>query len=135
MAEYQILRTQYRVADFLSWQRGGTLVLNPDFQRRSVWKKGAKSYLIDTIVRNLSIPIIFLRDLPADLQTLQAKREVVDGQQRLRTVLAYIAPDSITNFDPGRDDFRIDSVHNGELGGKTFTARAGIQATDSRLSI
>ena len=120
MTDYQILRTQFRVADFLSWQRHGTLELNPIFQRRSVWKKGAKSYLIDTIVRGLSIPIIFLRELPADLQTLQAKREVVDGQQRLRTVLAYIAPDSVKNFDPARDDFRIESVHNEELGGKSF---------------
>ena len=120
MADYQILRAQYKVADFLSWQRNGTLELNPIFQRRSVWKKGAKSYLIDTIVRGLSIPIIFLRELPADIQTLEAKREVVDGQQRLRTVLAYIAPDSVKNFDPARDDFRIEPVHNEELGGKSF---------------
>jgi len=94
--------------------------LSPVFQRRSVWKKGAKSYIIDTIVCGLSIPIIFLRELPADLQTLQAKREVVDGQQRLRTVLAYIAPDSVKNFDPNRDDFRIEQVHNAELGRKSF---------------
>jgi len=112
--------TTYTVGDFVSWARSGLLELNPRFQRRPVWKKGAKSYLIDTIVRGLSIPIIFLRDLPSDLQTLQAKREVVDGQQRLRTVFAYIAPDSIKHFDQARDDFKLEAVHNEELGGKSF---------------
>jgi hypothetical protein len=120
MAGYQILRTQYAVSDFVAWQRNGTLELNPNFQRRSVWKKGAKSYLIDTIVRGLSIPIIFLRDVPVDLQTLQSKRDVVDGQQRLRTVLAYVDPALLKNFDNTRDDFRIDPTHNPDLGGKSF---------------
>ena len=42
MPDYQILRTQYRVTDFVGWQRNGFLQLNPNFQRRSVWKKGRK---------------------------------------------------------------------------------------------
>jgi hypothetical protein len=120
MPDYKILHTQYRVTDFVGWQRNGILQLNPNFQRRSVWKKGAKSYLIDTIVRGISMPIVFLRDLPADIQTLQAKRDVVDGQQRLRTILAYVDPRLLPDFDPNRDDFRIDPAHNPQLGGKTF---------------
>lgn len=79
MADMQTLHTQFRVSDFLEWQRAGTLQLNPNFQRRHVWKKGAKSYLLDTIVRGLPIPIIFPRDLPADLKTFRAKRDVIDG--------------------------------------------------------
>ena len=35
---------------------------------------GAKSYLIDTIVRGLPIPVILLRDLKTDLQTFKVKR-------------------------------------------------------------
>lgn len=40
MKEWQINRTVFKVSDFLSWQRIGSLELNPNFQRRSVWKKG-----------------------------------------------------------------------------------------------
>lgn len=120
MADLQTLRTQYRVSDFVQWQRDGTLELNPNFQRRSVWKKGAKSYLIDTIVRGLPIPIIFLRDLRTNLKTLKAKKDVVDGQQRIRTVLAFIDKRLLNDFDPARDQFTIDEVHNEELGGKSF---------------
>lgn len=80
MRTIESVKTNYRISDFLTWKREGTLVLNPNFQRRSVWKKGEKSYLIDSILKGLPIPIIFLRDLRADLKTFKSKRDVVDGQ-------------------------------------------------------
>lgn len=80
-----IKRTLFSVSDFLTWQKAGLLDLSPPFQRRSVWKPGAKSYLIDTVVRSLPTPLIFLRER-VDLDSLQVTREVIDGQQRLRTL-------------------------------------------------
>ncbi len=77
----------YKIIEFVSWYRDGILTLTPKFQRRSVWQSGAKSYLIDTIVRGLPIPIILLRD-KIDANNLKVQREVIDGQQRLRTVIA-----------------------------------------------
>jgi hypothetical protein len=120
MKELQTLRTQYRVGDFVSWMRQGTLRLNPNFQRRPVWKKGAKSYLIDTIVRGLPVPIIFLRDLRTDVKTLNAQRDVVDGQQRIRTILSFIDPRLLPDFDVAKDEFAISEVHNAELGNRKF---------------
>lgn len=114
------LRTQYKVSDFVAWQREGVLKLNPDFQRRPVWKKGAKSYLIDTIIRGLPMPIIFLRDVKTDLKTFKSNRDVVDGQQRIRTILSFIDSKLLKDFEATRDEFRISSVHNKELGGRTF---------------
>jgi Protein of unknown function DUF262 len=120
MLDTQTLRTQYRVGDFVTWQRDGALQLNPNFQRRPVWRKGAKSFLIDTIIRGLPVPIIFLRDLRADLKTFQAKRDVVDGQQRIRTILSFIDHGLLPDYDPQRDDFAISRTHNKELAGKRF---------------
>src|SRR6185503_2856940 len=100
--------------------KGENLKLAPEFQRRAVWRPGAKSFLIDTIVRDLPIPIIFLRDRRSDTRTLEPQREVVDGQQRLRTVVAYIAPTLLEDFDADRDPFKVKEVHNAELAGKTF---------------
>jgi hypothetical protein len=120
MLEAQTLRTLYRVSDFVGWQREGMLELNPNFQRRSVWKKGAKSFLIDTILRGFPVPIIFLRDKKTDLKTLRAQRDVVDGQQRIRTLLSFIDPALLHDFDPQRDDFEISKTHNKEQGGKRF---------------
>src|SRR5262245_35006202 len=123
MKVWNTQRTTFKVSDFVAWQKDQTLKLNPDFQRRSVWKVGAKSYLIDTIIRGYPIPIIFLRDKRTDLKTLAPARDVVDGQQRLRTVIAFVAPHlakKFDDYDPARDDFAIDAEHNEEYGGKRF---------------
>jgi hypothetical protein len=121
MQTHQVSKTHYKVSDFITWARAGTLILSPSFQRRSVWPVGAKSFLLDTIVRELPIPIIFLREQKTDLDTLEPKREVVDGQQRIRTVLAFLVPKLVKNFDPNRDDFTIKKTHNKDLAGKPFT--------------
>ena len=114
-----LAKTVYKVSDFLSWQRNKSLVLSPSFQRRSVWPENAKSYLLDTVIRGLPIPIIFLRER-TDLKTLEPIREVVDGQQRLRTLISFIEPESIKDFDPNRDAFVVKKSHNLEIAGKTF---------------
>lgn len=120
MKPTMVQKTFYKVADFISWQKAGNLLLAPAFQRRSVWKPGAKSYLIDTIVRGLPIPIIFLRDRRTSPDQFEPIREVVDGQQRLRTVLGYVSPAFVPNYNPDRDAFTVKRTHNNELAGKSF---------------
>jgi hypothetical protein len=51
---------------------------------------------------------------------MEPMREVVDGQQRIRTVISYIAPKLLKDFDPSRDVFDIKRTHNKELAGKSF---------------
>ena len=120
MKNWETFKTTYKVSDFISWQRSKTLELSPSFQRRPVWEPGAKSYLLDTIIRNLPMPIIFLREQKADLKTLESRREVVDGQQRIRTIFSFVEPNLLKDYKPTRDDFVIQSTHNRELAGKRF---------------
>src|SRR5438132_5937766 len=117
--QINITKTVYKVSDFLSWQRADSLSLSPSFQRRSVWPTAAKSFLIDTVVRGLPMPIIILRE-QTNLDTLEPVREVVDGQQRLRTVISFIEPDLIKDFDSKRDAFVVTRTHNRDIAGKTF---------------
>ena len=79
---------QYRISDFLEWHDQKKLNLNPDFQRGAVWSPPARSYLIDTILRQLPIPKVFLRTV-VNRETKKTIREVVDGQQRLRTIIDF----------------------------------------------
>jgi uncharacterized protein with ParB-like and HNH nuclease domain len=109
-----IYQTVFNVSDFISWQRNKSLMISPSFQRRSVWPTPMKSYLIDTIVRGFPIPIIFLRD-KRDLKLLEPKREVVDGQQRLRTIFSFIQPSLLSDFNPLNDDFTVSKAHNSEI--------------------
>jgi hypothetical protein len=116
-----IQKTFYKVADFISWTKKKGLILSPYFQRRPVWNKGAKSYLMDTIYKGLPIPIIFLRDRGIDKKTYEPIREVIDGQQRLRTIISFIAPDLLQDFKSASDDFLVNKTHNIDLAGKKFT--------------
>jgi len=116
-----IQKTFYKVADFISWQKARQLILAPNFQRRQVWTPGAKSFLLDTIVRGLPIPIIFLRDKRTDPNVFEPVREVVDGQQRLRALISFIAPQYLLDYNPDRDDFTIKKTHNSEIYGKPFS--------------
>ena len=108
MQQFDITKTQYRVTDFLDWRKQDSLNLNPPFQRRSVWKPDAKSYFIDTVVRGLPAPIIYIRE-QTDLKSQTTKREVIDGQQRLRTVFGFID-----------NSFTVKKIHNSEIGNLCF---------------
>jgi len=76
------------ISDFLGWHENGELILNPDFQRRKVWTQPARVFLIDTILRDLSIPKFYIRTL-IDLESKKSIREVVDGQQRLSAIIDF----------------------------------------------
>jgi uncharacterized protein with ParB-like and HNH nuclease domain len=95
--------------DFVEYDKQRALVLNPIFQRRAVWNEKAKSYLIDTILRGKPIPKIFMRQ-KINASTKSSIREVVDGQQRLRTILSFI-----------NDGFKVSKLHNPEYGGLYFS--------------
>jgi hypothetical protein len=83
-------RAIYRIAQFLRWNEKEQLILQPKFQRRPSWEPAARSYLIDTIVRELPIPKVYLRKVVSPKTGLMAY-EVVDGQQRLRAILDFYA--------------------------------------------
>jgi Protein of unknown function DUF262 len=66
------------------------------------------------------MPVIFLREQASDLATLEPRREVVDGQQRIRTLLSYISPALLKDYQASRDAFQVKKIHNADLAGKTF---------------
>lgn len=100
--------TTYSITDFLEWKASRQLVIAPKFQRRNIWSQKAKSYLIDTILRGLPIPPLFIR-AKVDPTVRKAVREVVDGQQRLRSVFEFI-----------EGKFPIMKAHNVEFAGMFY---------------
>ncbi len=100
---------QYSINDFREWNERGELILSPKFQRRLVWSDKAKSYFIDTILRGLPTPQVFIRQ-KIDLETNKTTREVIDGQQRLRAILDFL-----------KDGFKVFKIHNEEYGGLYFS--------------
>ena len=100
-------RKLYHIAELLRLSAKGDLVLQPKFQRRLAWEEVARAYLIDTVVRGLPMPKIYLRGIVAS--STQFQYEVVDGQQRLTAII---------DFYNGK--LRLDSKHHSKFGGLTF---------------
>jgi hypothetical protein len=102
-------RSTYTPLDFRTWNETGALELTPKFQRRAVWKTPARSYLIDTLIKGMPVPPIYLRVTQNEERT-RTVRQVVDGQQRLRAVLSYMD-----------DEFALTKSVSPEYGGKRYS--------------
>ena len=89
MNEFKTERSSFNAGDFLNWQETGILEITPKFQRRSVWKTPARSSFIDTMLRGMTVPPLYFRVRQNETKTRMI-REVVDGQQRVRSVLEFI---------------------------------------------
>ena len=77
------------VGDLLAMLRTGRLLINPYFQRNLVWREAHKHDFIQTVLLGYPIPQVFLARGPVDLERMEAKTCVVDGQQRLNALRLF----------------------------------------------
>src|SRR5262245_43416129 len=87
----KISGTNLKISWFKREDSGGTLDLSPSFQRRPVWSDEQASYLIDTILNGLPFPEIYVRS--TSTPNGETRHEVVDGQQRIRSILRFAKND------------------------------------------
>lgn len=78
------------VASLYSSIKDGSLKVRPDFQRKLVWNEGHKVNFIDTILKNFPFPEVYISSEEIDLDKITSRDIVVDGQQRLTTIVEYI---------------------------------------------
>jgi len=71
---------------FIDMENQGRLDLNPPYQRRSVWTPKDRYYYLDTIFNNFPCPAIYLQK---ESTSTGPKYNVVDGKQRLQTILSF----------------------------------------------
>lgn len=82
--------TNVKVIELYNKIESGGLIISPDFQRKLVWKKQHKFHFIDTILMNFPFPEVYVASAEMDLDNITASEIVVDGQQRLSTIVDYI---------------------------------------------
>lgn len=99
------------IQDLLNAHDRGELDVSPWYQRRAVWTSSHKSYLINSIFSTMPVPTIYIRHA-LDLERETTVKEVVDGQQRCRSIIDYKA-----NLFSARHP-----EHNGRVFYKNLTA-------------
>jgi hypothetical protein len=101
-AEHQISKRAKRIDFYISeWSielliqkmKNKTFVI-PDYQRRFTWEPRRQSRFIESVLMGLPIPFLTFWEKPAD-----GKLEIVDGSQRLRTLVAFV-----------NDEFALESL-------------------------
>jgi uncharacterized protein DUF262 len=65
-------------------------VLDPPFQRGSVWTLKQKRAWIETLLHGFSLPSIFINRFPHEHPVYGFREVVIDGQQRLRATAEFM---------------------------------------------
>ena len=79
--------SKYPISDIVEWRDTNKLEIRPDFQRKAVWSLIAKEMLLDTIIKHIPMPKIYLQ---TKMKGVIQYRIVIDGQQRLTAILDYV---------------------------------------------
>lgn len=79
--------------------------LQPNFQRQEVWSLAKKKRLIDTVLREWSIPAVHL------VVTKDDRMEVLDGQQRLASIRDFVHDDFTIDGNIAPADERVKCLH------------------------
>jgi hypothetical protein len=98
--------TNKKVREIIQAVREGRIAPRPEFQRRLVWSRDDKNHFLDTILRGYPFPEIYLADGDVNLETGEGTQLLVDGLQRVMTIIQYFDADSdlkLTTVPPYRD--------------------------------
>jgi Protein of unknown function DUF262 len=91
--------TEHPLSWFRERYRDNTLKIKPPYQRKPVWAARQKCYLVESILMGLPVPEIYIQQTTSpEGETTYA---IVDGQQRIRTVLQFIGSET----DPDVQEF------------------------------
>ncbi len=94
-AKERTVRTQnieYTPEMILKRVERGEIKINPDYQRNHRWDDKTSARLIESLILNIPIPLIYLsQDIDLDDETGEnvARYSVIDGQQRLTAIVNF----------------------------------------------
>lgn len=72
------------IKDLISFVSSGELDLDTEYQRDVIWSKGKKELLVDSILKDIDIPKIYLAYF-----TKEKRYECIDGKQRIASILDF----------------------------------------------
>lgn len=82
--------TRKSIKEISAMFENASLIVDDTYQRRSVWGEKDKIRLVETILLNLIIPVLFFWKADTDPDTGASITHIVDGQQRIKAICSYI---------------------------------------------
>lgn len=84
--EQRVLRTQAydkSVSDIVAMVRAGDIILDPEYQRNYIWDNKKASLLIESILLNVPIPVVYVSEED------DSRWSIVDGLQRINSLRRF----------------------------------------------
>lgn len=108
--------TNKRIREIVTGIRSGTIVPQPEFQRRLVWSQKHKNAFIRTILDGFPFPEVYFASGEVDLDGGEGNTLIVDGQQRLTTIFEYFnGSDSLNRESDIRPYSALSEVEKSEF--------------------
>lgn len=108
---------QLTIGEIATMYKGGELKINPDFQRLFRWENDRKSQFVESILIGIPIPSIFV------YETEDGIWELVDGLQRVSTVLEFMGILRDPDSDETRRSVLSPTQYLSALGGRVWEAK------------
>ena len=86
----KIVKQTWSILEIYQKIQSKKLILDPDYQRNIVWKADKKVAFIESLYMGILIPPIYVVEIPGESILDGASYEVVDGKQRLTTILSFV---------------------------------------------
>jgi len=89
---------EYDLETLVKRIKSETIRLNPDYQRRHRWPTDVSSRLIESLLLNIPVPVIFISqdvDVDDESDSSVARYTVIDGQQRLTAIRDFMSGDLV----------------------------------------
>lgn len=87
---FSFIDSRKSIKEISSMFESESLTVDNTYQRRSVWGEKDKIRLIETVLLNLIIPVLFFWKADTDPDTGASITHIVDGQQRIKAICSYI---------------------------------------------
>lgn len=85
---------EYDLDTLVKRVKRGSIKLDPEYQRRHRWSVETSSRLIESLILNIPIPVIFLSqdiDVDEEVEDSTSRYTVIDGQQRLTAIYDFLS--------------------------------------------
>ena len=84
---------EYDLETLVKRIKNKTIKLDPDYQRRHRWASTTSSRLIESLILNIPIPVVFISqdvDVDEEVSDSAPRYTVIDGQQRLTAIYEFM---------------------------------------------
>ncbi len=87
----KIVKQTWSILEIYQKVQSKKLILDPNYQRNAIWKLDKKVAFIESLYMGILIPPLYVVEIPGENILDGASYEVVDGKQRLTTILDFIS--------------------------------------------